>query len=920
MNVHAGYKTRIQHGLVALLLSTMTLLVVLPSSSHAEVVPVGVPNDGHKFLSFLNTGPVTGVNPPAGGGSPLYREDDITAAAYYTAIDPDNTHTTLAAFKKATGLNAGNDALAVYINNADLGFGRRMYTRTNADGSVTSCVENYGGAPGQDLDTVSDQAKLNNAKYQTNLIATVCMEYSGTPGLVSRGNVIAENDNVSTTNLNSRVKLSLAAGTYNLVAATKGELAAGSFTLTAVNSLRKTLLSKSGSWTSSAGRNPFAANNPVFSLVLTKAATVTIDLKSTAVADTYLYVMSKPAAANVELMGPRFTKFYVYGADGSRAARANLDGRGDKFVPGVCNVCHGGVPGRVENGVYPKHGDTGAQFLPWDLETFVYDQTDPALSRAALEPQFKIFNKAVLSTYPAPVTKSYSGSVTIPDNSLSGVRIPLPVSGVKGPITHLTLSIDKTSAGGPGITHPDVGELTVNLISPNGRTLSMISGYPNGANIKNAYFLDDAEAAFGSVPTNSNITATPPFSGNWLPVTTGATVYPEFQFTMEQRFNGENPNGTWYLEVIDFKAGNTGTVNNFSLHFNGIPDVARIPAPVELIRGWYGGATLPYATFNKNFVPAGWLPPAAPVGASDLYLKVVGPTCRACHAQRGTMKRNELDFASYNKFIAYAPRIETLVYDQGTMPLARRTYQTHFWSLDGKATGQVGVSQADILANYLPNFAHRDAQGKLLTPGRPLANAGVSRIGSLQVPLYTPVTLNGNASLYANTYYWSLASWPAGSTASLLNNTTATPSFTPNVAGNYVFNLVVTNAAGVASAASSVTIAASSTASAPVSFNTNIWGGGSGSGLIRRNCASTCHTSNEVRGPFYPVFYGTVDERAVSYNRMVERINTDDPNDSLVLRKNLGDPHTPGAIFNGYGGVQLKDLMMRWILEGAKNN
>jgi hypothetical protein len=39
---------------------------------------------------------------------------------------------------------------------------------------------------------------------------------------------------------------------------------------------------------------------------------------------------------------PRFTKFYVFNKDGNLVNSAELDSRGDKYVPGLCVMCHGG--------------------------------------------------------------------------------------------------------------------------------------------------------------------------------------------------------------------------------------------------------------------------------------------------------------------------------------------------------------------------------------------------------------------------------------------------------------------------------------------------------------------------------------------------------------------------------------------------
>lgn len=50
---------------------------------------------------------------------------------------------------------------------------------------------------------------------------------------------------------------------------------------------------------------------------------------------------------------PKFTTFYVFNQDGQRINKINLDGRGEKYVPNLCNTCHGGKP---KLGGF--HGDT----------------------------------------------------------------------------------------------------------------------------------------------------------------------------------------------------------------------------------------------------------------------------------------------------------------------------------------------------------------------------------------------------------------------------------------------------------------------------------------------------------------------------------------------------------------------------------
>jgi YVTN family beta-propeller protein len=87
----------------------------------------------------------------------------------------------------------------------------------------------------------------------------------------------------------------------------------------------------------------------------------------------------------------------------------------------------------------------------------------------------------------------------------------------------------------------------------------------------------------------------------------------------------------------------------------------------------------------------------------------------------------------------------------------------------------------------------------------PLANAGIAQ----SVVTGTVVTLDGSASTDANseplTYSWSFASMPSGSSATLSNATFTKPTFTPDVAGAYVLNLVV-NDGKANSAVATITI------------------------------------------------------------------------------------------------------------------
>jgi len=97
----------------------------------------------------------------------------------------------------------------------------------------------------------------------------------------------------------------------------------------------------------------------------------------------------------------------------------------------------------------------------------------------------------------------------------------------------------------------------------------------------------------------------------------------------------------------------------------------------------------------------------------------------------------------------------------------------------------------------------------------PIANAGVAQT----VSVGTKVTLNGSGSYDPDgqsvSYQWKMQSKPTGSAATLAKPRTVSPSFTSDLAGNYVARLVVTDSRGLSSSASNVTITAIASAPPP---------------------------------------------------------------------------------------------------------
>jgi Putative Ig domain len=102
--------------------------------------------------------------------------------------------------------------------------------------------------------------------------------------------------------------------------------------------------------------------------------------------------------------GKPFTRFLIFGPNGQLLPSVNLDGRGEKFVPGACIACHGGDR---YAGMYPEDGsvfaDMGAHWLPYDTGNFAFS-SQSGLTDAAQEPAIYQLNQNVLNTNPTPAT------------------------------------------------------------------------------------------------------------------------------------------------------------------------------------------------------------------------------------------------------------------------------------------------------------------------------------------------------------------------------------------------------------------------------------------------------------------------------------------------------------------------------------
>jgi subtilisin-like proprotein convertase family protein len=156
------------------------------------------------------------------------------------------------------------------------------------------------------------------------------------------------------------------------------------------------------------------------------------------------------------------------------------------------------------------------------------------------------------------VVTSYAGAaVSIPDNDVAGVNVPLTVSGV-GSLATLAFSLDGTAcstaigATTVGVDHTWVGDLVFNLTSPSGTTVTLMNR-PGGTGNSGNNFCQTklVDGAASSIQTITSAGA--PWTGTFAPA------------SPEAAFAGENATGTWVLNVSDHVATDTGHVRAFSL-------------------------------------------------------------------------------------------------------------------------------------------------------------------------------------------------------------------------------------------------------------------------------------------------------------------------------------------------------------------
>ena len=139
--------------------------------------------------------------------------------------------------------------------------------------------------------------------------------------------------------------------------------------------------------------------------------------------------------------------------------------------------------------------------------------------------------------------------------NLSGPSQPIPDAGrARIPILYLGAASVAHVEVSLTINHPDLSELEAYLVSPTGRRVKLLDGLPNVGGTNLNIRLSDA----GVLSVRQSFTS-------------GGTARPVEALAA---FDGENAQGTWYLEVADLQARpNKGSVTAWTLYVStGEPD------------------------------------------------------------------------------------------------------------------------------------------------------------------------------------------------------------------------------------------------------------------------------------------------------------------------------------------------------------
>ncbi len=249
-------------------------------------------------------------------------------------------------------------------------------------------------------------------------------------------------------------------------------------------------------------------------------------------------------------------------------------------------------------------GDAGAISGGWSLDFLMASEFCSAAP-------IGIFDNAVAAPYP----------------------VPIQVTGLTGQI------VAKVTATLRGLTHPRPEDIDALLVGPQGQSVALISdmGWGGGASGVTLTFDDDAS---GTVPN-------PFVSGTYWsfdrdpgdPYPAPAPAGPTSDYLSV--FNGDDPNGTWNLFVVDDSPSAAGVIQGgYCLSFTTVaPTTDCNLAPLTIPSGAPGATTGPAGPYPSSVTVAGMtgvvdkatvtLNGLAHTFPDDLDVLLVGPSGRA---------------------------------------------------------------------------------------------------------------------------------------------------------------------------------------------------------------------------------------------------------------------------------------------------
>jgi hypothetical protein len=158
-----------------------------------------------------------------------------------------------------------------------------------------------------------------------------------------------------------------------------------------------------------------------------------------------------------------YTKFYVFNSAGARVNNAKLDGRGQKFVPRLCIICHAGA---YVAPTLANQGNMGSRFIGFDLASYGYSDFDTASGRAGQEEAFRQLNQGVLeNTNPSVAQQEllrgwYGGGSGI-DTPITSTAIAASPAGLVRNANTTTVTCASACGVAPGSIVTIVGSTSV---------------------------------------------------------------------------------------------------------------------------------------------------------------------------------------------------------------------------------------------------------------------------------------------------------------------------------------------------------------------------------------------------------------------------------------------------------------------------